>query len=178
MGFWNAKQFYTDNHCFCMMPVDYNFLFSELMRFINPLFMIPKFYENTYILFFILSAGLFAYHFFRNKKLIQHIKNLYRKTSLIAKILLSLIILMHIANSIYSMQPLNNLQPPNLHDIYEAHKFATEYGLNRLIQPSGFPVLVAFSKIIFGVDYIYIYSGLGILFSSLTVIFLFFILKH
>lgn len=154
-------------------------IISKLFYVINPLLYFPKFLIYAYHFFFFFNLGILLYLFFRNKNLLNYMRGLFKDTHIAIKILLVFVVFFHIFNCMYSMEPLNNLVPVTLEDIYKADVFYTKYYFTYFgTQTMGYPAIIAIAKLLSNADYIYILSVLGIFFSSLTIIMLFISIKH
>lgn len=155
------------------------FVYKTFLYIINPLLLYQDFLLRTYHFFFIFNLLIFIYFLFKHKKLIEYICNLITKSPPYIKIILVFIILLHVSNSIYSMQPVNSLVPVTLEQIDQAYNLNKKFQFNDFGSHTiGFPVMIAFTKVLFDIDYVYILSGLGIFFSSLIILLLFITIKH
>ncbi len=133
----------------------------------------------SYPYFFILGLTIFGIVIIKNKSFLNHIGFLFKKTHLITKILLVCLIIFHIFNSVYSMEPLNNLLHVSSEIIYQANQLYTKHTFSFVERPLSFSTLIAITKIFFSnIDYILIVSAWGILFSILSIIIIFLSVKH
>jgi hypothetical protein len=102
----------------------------------------------------------------------------FRNTSIYTKIALSAIILFHLINMIYCMEPLNNLSPVIIEDMIKADFLSNSFNLNFFgSHTMGFPILAGIVRYFTHLDFHMIHTLLGIMFSLMTVVSLFLLVK-
>jgi hypothetical protein len=106
---------------------------------------------------------------------VRHTLSLFSRRSATA---LFLIVAFFVLNSIYSMQPLNNLVPTSSEEIYQADQFLERYQLLNFERSHGFTLTLALARALTGLDYPILSSILGISFASITIVLIYMSVRH
>jgi hypothetical protein len=153
--------------------------FATLLRAINPFLYIPDFFLYTYPYFFLLNLVAFVFCITRNKRLLKETTTLVRKNSRYTVLALVVIVVLHVSNCLVSMEPLNNLVPTTIEEVYQAHYFATEHHLWILLRSLGFSSMLFFVKLVLpSIDDVLLCSLVGTVISAATIVMIFLTVKR
>jgi hypothetical protein len=152
---------------------------STVLQVVNPLLYFKDFFLYAYPYFFFLNVGVLFYYLVNDSRLRRQTRRLIAKSHPLYLILLSAIMVFLTANCLVSMQPLNNLVPPTLEELYQANQFAVTHKLVYLTRSLGLSSLLMMVKAPFyDSEDVLICSILGIITCVMTVFTLFLILKR
>lgn len=144
-----------------------------IFKIVNPLYLIPDFYNKFYILFFLANLVILIYF------LIPWIKKHKIRMSKTALFALVLIIIFHIANSIISMNPINNIADIGVQEVCQADNIFYEHRIEKFERTHGFSTIAFLLKLLLPeLETYFIFTILGIICSICIILLVFFTIKR